>query len=136
MRHQIHSKTKSCSVLVLRGVYFHQLYKEIKTTSHQFQFLSETYFMRLISDERHLHDGAILNEKTINEVKITSIVTLVYAAQKKLVIETFFDCHRLLDTAELVNRFIDDFNNFIHRLMKASKKVFEILIDYAEKSGL
>ena len=49
--------------------------------------------------------------------------------RKKLVVETFFDCHQLLDRAEVVKKFIDDFNDSVHLKMKVSKKVVEILIN-------
>ena len=38
-------------------------------------------------------------------------------------------CHRLLDITEILKKFIDDFNNSVYLSMKASRKVFEIIID-------
>ena len=59
----------------------------------------------------------------------TNIVTVIYAIGKKLVVETFFDCHRSLNRAEVVKEFINDFNNSVHLSMKGFKKVVAILID-------
>ena len=65
----------------------------------------------------------------ILSTRTTNIVTYVYAERRKLVVETLFDCHRLLDRAEVVKNFIGDSNNSVHLTMKASEKVVEILID-------
>ena len=46
-------------------------------------------------------------KKTINEEKNSTVVTLVYAAGKRLVLEISFDCYRLLDRAE-AEKFIDE----------------------------
>ena len=38
-------------------------------------------------------------------------------------------CHRIFDRTEIVKKFIDEFNNSVHILIKASKKVVKILIN-------
>ena len=45
----------------------------------------------------------------------------------KILIEV--TCHRLLNRTEIVNKFINGFNNPVHLSMKAYKKYAEILID-------
>ena len=70
-----------------------------------------------------------MSEKTTSETKNTNRVTLVYETWKKPLVETFFDSHLHSDWAQVVEKFIDDFNNSAHLLMKASKEVVEILID-------
>ena len=49
----------------------------------------------------------------------------------RMVIEFFMlvTCHRHLDRAEIVKKFIDDFHNFLFLFMGTSKKVVKILID-------
>ena len=42
--------------------------------------------------------------------------------RKILVVETFFDCHRRLDRAVGVKKFIDDFNNSAYFWIKVYKK--------------
>ena len=65
------------------------------------------------------HNLKVTNDSDGMKIKILIVVT----------------CHQLLDRTEIVNKFIDDFNNSVHLLIKASKKMWKFsLTSHIQKS--